>query len=297
MQPAGPGHSRTLRLWFITAVLLVLLVLIAIGSHDGALGTGSHAQPTPGYVDWAMRVFLVIFVLMIPFAIYVYWAQMREFRAQKEPQSFQSRVIRTFAMMAFILLFAFLVVTIKRHGGLHFITLQSLTGKGGKGGVNGQKQLHAKPYNPTFRWPVLYATLVLLAIGGAIWWRQRGETRTGQAWVSPEAELTDDVLASIDDAIDDLEAEPDARRAVIAAYARMERVLGRHGLRRRPSETAVEYLRRVLLGLTSRTDAVTRLTGLFEQAKFSRHDIDGSMKQDAIDSLRTIRDDLQGASA
>ena len=74
------------------------------------------------------------------------------------------------------------------------------------------------------------------------------------------------------DAIDDLEAEPDARRAVIAAYARMEGVLARHGLRRKPSETPLEYLRRILLGLTARADAVRRLTSLFEQAKFSRHD-------------------------
>ncbi|MBA3844696.1 MAG: DUF4129 domain-containing protein [Actinobacteria bacterium] len=101
----------------------------------------------------------------------------------------------------------------------------------------------------------------------------------------------------MNDAIDDLEAEPDARRAVIAAYARMEAVLARHGLRRRPSETPVEYLRRVLLGLTERADAVSRLTDLFEQAKFSRHEIDGAMKQDAIGALREIRDDLRGAVA
>jgi hypothetical protein len=99
------------------------------------------------------------------------------------------------------------------------------------------------------------------------------------------------------DAIDDLEAEPDARRAVIAAYARMEGVLARHGLRRMPSETPLEYMRRVLLGLTGRADAVKRLTSLFEQAKFSRHEIDSPMKLAAIGALREIRDDLRGARA
>jgi hypothetical protein len=84
---------------------------------------------------------------------------------------------------------------------------------------------------------------------------------------------------------------------VIAAYARMEGVLARHGLRRRPSETPLEYLRRVLLELTARADAVARLTNLFEQAKFSRHDIDATMKRDAIGALREIRDDLRGATA
>jgi hypothetical protein len=73
----------------------------------------------------------------------------------------------------------------------------------------------------------------------------------------------------------------------------MEGVLARNGLQRRPSETPVEYLRRILFGLTSRGDSVSRLTSLFEQAKFSRHTIDASMKQDAIGALREIRDDLQ----
>ena len=80
---------------------------------------------------------------------------------------------------------------------------------------------------------------------------------------------------------------------MIAAYARMEGVLTRNGLRRRTSETSVEYLERILLGLTARGDAVTRLTALFVEAKFSRHEIDATMKQDAISALREIRDDLQ----
>ena len=68
------------------------------------------------------------------------------------------------------------------------------------------------------------------------------------------------------------------------------------GSARQPSETPIEYLRRILLGLTSRVDAVRRLTGLFEQAKFSRHEIDVTMKQDAIGALREIRDDLAGST-
>ncbi len=97
------------------------------------------------------------------------------------------------------------------------------------------------------------------------------------------------------DAIDDLEAEPDARRAVIAAYARMEGVLGAprppppRRARRRSSTCGASCS-----GSPPRADAVKRLTSLFEQAKFSRHEIDSAMKQDAIGALREIRDDLPG---
>jgi hypothetical protein len=105
------------------------------------------------------------------------------------------------------------------------------------------------------------------------------------------------MATTIDEAIDDLEAEADARRAVIAAYARMERTFERHGVGRRASETPLEYLRRVLLELTTERRAVGRLTDLFEEAKFSRHEIGAPMKRDAIDALRTIRDGLQEATA
>jgi hypothetical protein len=119
--------------------------------------------------------------------------------------------------------------------------------------------------------------------------------RTGPA-VDRSESVGDELAAAVSESIDDLRREPDARRAVIAAYARMEGVLGRHGLRRKPSETPLEYLRRILLGLTGRADAVQRLTSLFEQAKFSRRDIDTSMKQDAIGALREIREDMEATA-
>ena len=72
----------------------------------------------------------------------------------------------------------------------------------------------------------------------------RGAPRTDRR----VARVAEDLAASISVAIDDLEAEPDARRAVIAAYARMEGALARHGLQRRPSQTPLEYLRQVCSG-------------------------------------------------
>ena len=149
----------------------------------------------------------------------------------------------------------------------------------------------------SFEWPVLLLFVALLAVA----WCAGPPARAPRRPVRLHLEADDselaaaDVAESIGDAIDDLEAEPDARRAVIAAYARMEGVLARNGLRRTPSETPLEYLRRVLLGLTARGDAVQTLTGLFEEARFSRHPIDSGMKRDAISALLTIRDGLHTA--
>jgi hypothetical protein len=83
---------------------------------------------------------------------------------------------------------------------------------------------------------------------------------------------------------------------VIAAYARLEGTLTHHGLPRRPSEAPLEYLARILLELEVRPEAVLDLTELFEQAKFSRRRIDAAMKDEAIDALVAVRDDLRMAA-
>jgi hypothetical protein len=73
----------------------------------------------------------------------------------------------------------------------------------------------------------------------------------------------------LEDTLDDLRAEKDPRKAVIAAYSRMERSLASFGLPRRPFEAPVEYLRRVLEELRSGSAAARRLTHLFERARRS----------------------------
>jgi len=84
---------------------------------------------------------------------------------------------------------------------------------------------------------------------------------------------------------------------VIAAYARLERVLAAHRLPRKPAEAPLEYLARMLDDLSVSPDAARRLTGLFERAKFSQHAVGTEMKENAISALETVRDDLLAARA
>jgi uncharacterized protein DUF4129 len=144
-----------------------------------------------------------------------------------------------------------------------------------------------------FRWEVFVVVggLALLGLGIYVALRRR------ELW-SPEgkADAAAALSAALDESLDDLRAERDPRRAVIAAYARMERTLGRHGLPRRPFEAPLEYLARVLHELRVRSGAVLALTELFERAKFSRHEIDAEMKDEAIGALIAVRDDLEATS-
>ena len=139
--------------------------------------------------------------------------------------------------------------------------------------------------------PVLITLgLVLLAVV-AYWYagrarkRARGELHTGLAAA---------VAQAVDESLDDLRAEPDPRRAVIAAYARLERVLAAHGLPRTAGRGAARVPRphaRRAVGVS--TGAARALTDLFERAKFSQHAVGAEMKDEAIDALETVRDDLR----
>jgi hypothetical protein len=96
----------------------------------------------------------------------------------------------------------------------------------------------------------------------------------------------------LDESIDDLRAEPDPRRAVIAAYARMERGLAARGHGRHAFEAPLEYLARLLTGVTEDRESIRRLTALFERAKFSSHPVGPAAKTEAIACLAAIRSGL-----
>jgi Domain of unknown function (DUF4129) len=288
MEPLPTGTGRSARLAVVAVGLLVLLAVVAFATRSG-LGHTSQAKPTPGYVSYAFTAFLIVFVLAIPFALWSFFVQARE--GQTVRKKFHTRVIENVAMMLFFGVVAAVIIYMKEHHH-HILQLHAIKptrAKLPKHHSNGK----AVPYEPHFEYPVLWVALVALAVGGGfVIYRWRTRKKRPLVPLNLQPTVAEDFASSINDAIDDLEAEPDARRAVIAAYARMEAVLGRHGLRRRPSDTPVEYLRRVLLGITTEVAAVERLTKLFEEAKFSRHEIDASMKQEAITALKWIRDDL-----
>jgi hypothetical protein len=97
----------------------------------------------------------------------------------------------------------------------------------------------------------------------------------------------DAVLLALDQSLEDLRGELDVRRAVVACYARMEKALASGGQGRRPHETPVEYLGRVLERVAA--EPGRRLTELFERAKFSLEQMGERDKNRAIAALEALR--------
>ena len=149
-------------------------------------------------------------------------------------------------------------------------------------------------YEPRISWiPIaVVVALCLAAVVGYVVAERRARRGRG----SGSALLAEQLAAVFDDTLDDLRAETDPRRAIIAAYARLERVLAANGVPRRDAETSDEYLARVLGDLELSPDAIRLLTSLYTRARFSHHEIDTAMKEDAIGALETVRDELRAGA-
>jgi hypothetical protein len=146
---------------------------------------------------------------------------------------------------------------------------------------------------PQFAWlPVL--AIALLAGAAILAWHLSSRRRSA---LDDEGAVTESLADVFDDTLDDLRAEADPRKAVVAAYARLERALATQGVARRESETQEELLTRVLDELDVSQRSVRRLTDLFERAKFSQHRVDVGMKEEAIDALEDVRDELRAAES
>lgn len=93
---------------------------------------------------------------------------------------------------------------------------------------------------------------------------------------------------AVAESLDDLRAEPDARRAIILAYRRFERALGAIQVPRAPSQTPSEFMRDVVARPSVPRAPVERLTALFELARFSDRHVGPEARDAACDCLDAI---------
>jgi hypothetical protein len=130
----------------------------------------------------------------------------------------------------------------------------------------------------------------LVLVVGAVVMRRRWSEE-----LSAEATLAAALDEIAKDTLEDLHEDGDPRRAVIRAYARMEKTFAAYGVPRHPAEAPFDYVARVLDSLAVSAYEVERLTNLFAWAKFSDHEIDAWMKDEAVAALAGLRAELEDA--
>jgi hypothetical protein len=270
-------------------VVTALLAVVAVVARGHPLGSGGGRGGLPlAFWDYVFTT-IVIVVAIVLLALGVASLFLRQ--APGRPQSyFQQRMILT---IAFFSLFALLATILARHHMFLKIHLPAQQGQLSPTtrGSGGRSVADTRPLR--LRWDeiaiVLGVFLVAAATYGAL--RSRGPARLFKSG----ADAPDALAAALDESIDDLRSDPDLRRAIIAAYARMEAALAVAGIPRRPAEAPLEYLERALLTLDASADSVRTLTDLFEWARFSHHEPEPSMRDDAVDALVAVRDELRAS--
>ena len=288
-QPLMRSDSQR-RAVLVGACLLALLVVVALATRSPRGGSEGGPGPGGGFVDYVFTVFLVVFVLLIPFAIWFYWLQRESivFHAAqgRKKQRRYANLVTGLVLVAIALWIQYLRT--HRSGFIgHFLRPpQANPPKGSRTGTAGTE--------PVFQWwlAALIVGVVLAGVVTVIVLVRRSKLKAlREAQTAAEA-----VSLALDEALDDLR-DGDPREAVIRAYARLEKVLAFYGLARAPHEAPFEWLSRILVELHASAAAVERLTALFERAKFSRHEIDEEMREEAISALTAVRDELRPAPA
>jgi hypothetical protein len=270
-------------------VLLALLAVVAVASRGDRPLAGERTPREPSTAFWDY-VFSVTVALYLVGAVLLVWllAVRRRGRSAGPPRITLRQVVALTAALGLGLLFASRIHELRGREG----AASSRSGATAETPAETSPS-RREPYEPEFRW------LPLLVVGGAgavaaayLAARRRSRPHSRGA----DEALADELAALLDDALEDLRAEPDPRRAVVAAYARMERTLAAYGLPRHAFEAPLEYLDRVSLAFGDSQPSVRRLvfelTHLFERAKFSAHAVDAEMKEDAIVTLSALRDAL-----
>src|SRR5947207_4898169 len=282
--------ERTLKAAGLAAGLVGLLVLVAMAARGSHPGTSGHVatRPVPNSVQDSFITLLAVAYIVMLAAIVVAVVRYKD-RWHDPGSHWLANFVAVCVLMAIATGIGYYVI---HHSHLRERAQQVQKTQGRTSSNQGRiRHVAATPARTAHvEWP-LVAGIGGLALLGGVWMYVRSRRRL--APLLEDRSLEADMLSAIETTIDDLRSERNARRAVIAAYASMERTLATHGLARHRSEAPLEYLANILRGLRVRESAVRSLTSLFEYAKFSGHEVDEQMKEEAIDALIAIRDDLQ----
>lgn len=179
---------------------------------------------------------------------------------------------------------------------------------GGQGSADGSGELHA-----WLLWPLrMLAALFVLAVCAALTYavvraaaglralrrlRRLRSTACRRGDDYADERSTDDAVTAlrrrlrdgIDAGVAQLEGTAPSREVVIACYQELERAAADAGTARAPADTPSELVVRMLAGHHVPAASAETLVALYEQARFSPHPVDDSMRAAARRCLDDVR--------
>ncbi len=287
--------GRRWRALAIVGATIALTLAVAFASRPVQVGStnASDASLTHTLGDVGIYLLMVLLAVMMVATVWALW-----------PDSFRKWVPRRrpwwerlmpYVTLAIMLGFVFLLIenprVLRR---FRQSTLgQLLAGLQSRGRAGKLSGATTAPAGPDWTAMVIVAVIVVGTAAILIWRWQVARRRR-----PTPRELALDLEEVLDTGVTRLQPdgdEPlDAREAVIAAWVGFERVLARGGVPARPGEAPHEYLTRALdqLSLPLDAAALRSFTDLFEWARYSTNPVTESMREQALDTLRAVRESV-----
>jgi heme/copper-type cytochrome/quinol oxidase subunit 2 len=275
------------------AAMAVLLGLAAVGTRGD--GSGSTAPPGTAAASTAgHHALIVVIVVLTPIlavlggALFIY-AQIfrlreRDAEAVKRVKRNRRRVAIAFAV--FLAIEAYALRTGRQPFGFLHLHNPFSSGDTRTHGIATPQHVPRTAHTAITGtdWTAIVLIWVLLLAAAAILAMRYRASRGPLAAMAVPA----DVEETSEPEVVRLRRERNPRRAVIAAYAAMERLMARDGIPRDPHEAPMEYLGRVTLHGHRGVAAVHRLTALFQRARFSHRPVDEEMRGRAIAAVEEL---------
>jgi heme/copper-type cytochrome/quinol oxidase subunit 2 len=298
------GSRRRLLLAALGPAVIVLITLVVLAARSSSLQAGdgpTNAGPVIAIVHVIEIVGIALELLAILILIVVFrLARRRDEEDDDEPYQEPVRVhwlVRLLSSLLPPLVLAALIVAITRSRPVDRpLELAPIGDFGASPGSGGFVEQVVTNLGLSW-WEVLIAVVLAVVAFVAILRAFRAH-RAPVSTPDEEPEVlrqTSALASAVGAGLRDARLEPDPRRAVITAYATMERMLAAQGWPRREVEAPLEYMTRLFAERNVRADALATLTELFELSRFSHHAISPATKERAIGALTIIDQELRAA--
>jgi hypothetical protein len=287
--------GRRWRAIMIVGATIVLALVVAFASRPVQVAStnASDASVTHTLGDVGLYLLMVLLAVMVVATIWALWPDgMRKWVPRRRP--WWERLM-PYVTLAILFAFAFWLIENPRvlrrfRQSTLGQLLAGLQSRRPGGRISGAT---TAPTGPDWTAIVIVAVIVVGTAAFLIWRWQVARRRlpTPRELALDLEEVLDTELTRLQP---DGDEQLDAREAVIAAWAGFERVLARGGVPVRAGEAPHEYLARALdeLSLPLDATALRSFTDLFEWARYSTNPVTESMREQAVDTLRAVRDSV-----
>lgn len=269
--------------------VVVALAAVLAPADESGIGAARVTVRLPDFLALSIMIVLTITALLMP--ALVLFRDRRRPQNEEEPQDPRPKVPPWMRVLLWVqvLLPMALLAYLAWKGWDPAVILSSLFGRAGMDLPSVTDASRPEISIPFVTWTLGLAGLTasLAGLAFVVWL-----LLPDRFWRRPDPlpdVANEPLIEAVEDSIDDLRREPDARAAIIRCYRRFEHALASSNAPRAPWQTPLEFMRAALRRLPLSPAPVERLTRLFEIARFSRHPL-GSLERDvACECLAEIQ--------